>query len=313
MAEEFNKWLKFGLTAYLENDIERFVYQIDTVVWNHTNSSTKAGALLSSDKGKILKYNFAGELTFLGRRAGDFSLTANLKGHIPLGNHAMELNADGLVRSETASYFTAYYHSNHFKWENDREKLYRTRINGRLSIPVLRFALNASVENISNLVYFDTNALPQQYNGNIQVMAANLRQDFKIGKITLENNVVYQLSSQQDILPLPALTLFHNLYYDGLWFRVLSVQAGVDVRYHSLYYAPSYMPATGQFHAQNQFEIGNYPLMNVYVNAHLKRTRFFVQYYHVNSLFMKGDYYSMPGYPLYPAQLRMGLTWNFYD
>jgi len=252
-------------------------------------------------------------LTFLGRRAGDFALNASLKGTIPLGKHQLNLDASGLVRSETPSYFTSYYHSNHFKWDADFEKLYRTQLNGRLSVPVLRFALKASVENVSNLIYFDRKAMPVQFTGNVQVLAANLKQDFKAGKFTLENNVVYQLSSHQEYLPLPTLTLFHNLYYDGLWFKVLSVQMGVDLRYHTLYYAPSYMPATGQFHVQDQKRIGNYPLMNVYVNAHLKRTRFFAQYYHINNLFMKGDYYSMPYYPLYPAQFRMGLTWNFYD
>ena len=191
--------------------------------------------------------------------------------------------------------------------------MYRTQVYGRISIPVLRFALNATLENVSNLVYYNAAALPAQYNGNIQVLSANLRQDFKLGKITLENNVVYQLSSHQEYLPLPMLTLFHNLYYDDLWFKVLSVQAGVDLRYHSAYNAPSYMPATGQFYVQDKFSIGNYPLMNVYVNAHLKRTRFFAQYYHVNQLFIQGDYYSMPYYPLYPAHFRMGLSWNFYD
>jgi hypothetical protein len=91
------------------------------------------------------------------------------------------------------------------------------------------------------------------------------------------------------------------------------MQIGADVRYHTAYYAPSYMPATGQFFVQDKMKIGNYPVMNVYINAHLKRTRFFVQYYHLNQLFMQGDYYSMPYYPINPATLKMGLTWNFYD
>jgi len=134
-----------------------------------------------------------------------------------------------------------------------------------------------------------------------------------VGSFTLENNVVYQLSSNQAVLPLPEITLYHNLYYHGLWFKVLSMQIGADVRYHTAYYAPSYMPATGQFFVQDKMKIGNYPVMNVYINAHLKRTRFFVQYYHVNQLFMKGDYYSMPDYPINPATFKMGLTWNFYD
>jgi hypothetical protein len=91
------------------------------------------------------------------------------------------------------------------------------------------------------------------------------------------------------------------------------MQMGVDVRYHTAYYALSYMPATGQFHVQDRVKIGNYPVMNVYLNVHLKRTRFFVQGYHINQLFMKGDYYSMPYYPINPATFKMGLTWNFYD
>jgi len=313
LAEEFNKWLQFGLTAYLENDIERFVYQIDTVVWNHTNSTTKAGAVLSKETGRLLRYNFSGELNLLGRRAGDFSLDANLMGLIPLGKLAFQLEANGYVRSETPSYFRTFYHSNHFKWDQEMDRTYRTHLEGSMKIPLLHFSLKAALENITNLVYFDSKAMSAQYNSNVQVLAANLKQDIKLGKFTLENNVVYQLSSNQEVLPLPTLALFHNLYYDGLWFKVLSIQAGVDVRFHSLYYAPSYMPATGQFHVQDKVKIGNYPLMNVYINAHLKRTRFFAQYYHVNNLFMRGNYYSMPYYPLYPAQFRMGVSWNFYD
>jgi hypothetical protein len=173
--------------------------------------------------------------------------------------------------------------------------------------------LDVAVENITNYLYFNNDALPSQFNGNIQVVAADLKQDFHVGKFTLENNVVYQLSSQKSVLPLPMLTLFHNLYYHDLWFKVLSVQLGANVRYHSAYYAPSYMPATGQFYTQSDTKIGNYPVVNVYANFHLKRTRFFVQYYHINEMFMKGDYFSMPNYPINPAILKMGLSWNFYD
>jgi hypothetical protein len=313
MAEEFNKWLKFGLTAYLENDIERYVYQIDTLVWDRLNSSTKVGAVLSSNQSEFFRYNFSGELYLLGRRAGDFLLNAQMTGAFPIGKHNVQLDASGFVRSETPSFFNNYYHSNHFKWDQSLDKLYRTHLEGSLSVPVLGFALTTTLENISNLIYYDLKAMPTQYDGNVQVLAANLKQNFKAGKFSLENNVVYQLSSNEKVLPLPMLTLYHNFYYSDLWFKVLSIQAGVDARYHSLYYAPAYMPATGQFHVQERYKIGNYPMVNLYINAHLKRTRFFAQYYHVNNLFMKGDYYSMPYYPLYPAQFRMGVTWNFYD
>ena len=170
-----------------------------------------------------------------------------------------------------------------------------------------------SVENLTKYIYFDNLALPSQYSGNIQVLAVNLKQDFHVGALTLENNVVYQISSQPGVLPLPDLTLFHNLYVSTKWFSVLSIQLGTNVRYHTAYFAPTYMPATGQFYTQSTTKIGNYPVLNVYLNFHLKRTRFFVEYYHVNNFFMNGAYFSMPNYPINPHIMKIGLSWNFYD
>ncbi|MDD2285392.1 MAG: hypothetical protein PHQ11_08350, partial [Paludibacter sp.] len=43
MAEEFNKWLKFGLTAYLENDYLRYGYLIDSVLTHRNQSNTRVG------------------------------------------------------------------------------------------------------------------------------------------------------------------------------------------------------------------------------------------------------------------------------
>jgi hypothetical protein len=155
--------------------------------------------------------------------------------------------------------------------------------------------------------------MPRQFSGNIQVLAANLRQDFHVGKFGLENNLVYQVSSQPGILPLPELTVYENLYYNDLWFKVLSIQVGVNLRFHTAYYAPTYMPATGQFYNQTATKIGNYPMMNAYINMHLKRTRFFIEYYHVNQMFMTGQSFTMPNYPINPANIKLGLSWNFYD
>jgi len=73
------------------------------------------------------------------------------------------------------------------------------------------------------------------------------------------------------------------------------------------------MPATGQFYNQTKTLVGNYPVMNVYANFHLKRTRFFIEYYNVNQKFMKISYFSMPNYPIDEANVKLGVSWNFYD
>jgi hypothetical protein len=313
LVEEFNKWMPFGLTAFVENEIQRYTFNTDTLINKMYKSTTSIGGILSKQRGQTFKYNVLGELGLVGYKAGNFLLQGDVGGYFKIWNDSVALVADGFVRNDKPSYFLEHYESNHFKWNNNFSNIYRTHVGGTFSIPTRLFSLNVSVENITNYVYFNLQALPKQFSGNIQVVAANLKQNFHVGKFGLENNVVYQLSSQQSVLALPDLTLYHNLYYDDLWFKVLSMQLGVNVRYHTAYYAPAYMPATGQFYTQSKILIGNYPVMNVYLNFHLKRTRFFVEYYHVNQLFMKDAYYSMPNYPIDPAIMKMGVSWNFYD
>ncbi len=313
MAEEFNKWLKFGMTAYLENEIERFTFMEDTLINHKLESNTKIGGILSKEKGNLLKYNITGEINLIGYKAGDFNLQTNILGSFRLLKDTILLKANGFVRSEEPSYFLQNYQSNHFKWKNDFSKTYKTHIGGTFSIPTRSFLLNVNVENIKRQLFFNTLSLPSQFDGNVQILSANLNIDLHAGKFTLENNAIYQLTSNPEIIPLPMISLYHNLYYNDLWFKVLSVQFGTNVRFHTTYYAPSYMPATGQFYNQQEIKIGNYPLVNVYGNFHLKRVRFFVEYYNINQMFMSGAYFSMPLYPLNPAVFKMGLTWNFYD
>lgn len=313
MAEEFNKWIKFGLTAFIENEIQNYTFNRDTLINHKLLSTTKVGGILSKQRGQRFKYNVLGEVSFLGYKAGDFKLEGNVGGFFKIWKDSISLVANGFVRSDKPSYFLQNYQSNHFRWENNFASTYRTHVGGTFSIPTRSFSLNVSIENITNLVYFDTIALPAQFSGNIQVLAANLKQDFHVGKFGLENNVVYQLSSQPGILALPQLTFYENLYYNDLWFNVLSVQLGVNLRYHTAYYAPTYMPATGQFYNQTTTKIGDYPVVNAYLNLHLKRTRFFIEYYHINNMFMNGAYFSMPNYPIDPANIKLGVSWNFYD
>ncbi len=314
IAEEFNKWLQFGITAYLSNDIERYMVMTDSATLKHVNRSrTKLGGVLSKQQGQRFRYNINAEIDLLGSQIGDFNIEGNLGGFFNLWKDSVALIAKGFIKNETPSFFLEEYNSNHFRWKNNFDHIYRTQIGGIFTIPTRRFRLDVTMENISNYIYFNKEGLPKQHGGNIQVLSANLNQDFRFGKFALENNVVYQLSSDQNALPLPALTLYHNIYYVDRYFDVLSVQFGIDLRYHTAYYAPGYMPATGQFTVQHDTKIGNYPVLNAYLNFHLKQVRFFIKYFHFNELFMEGDYFSMPDYPINPSGFRFGLSWNFYN
>lgn len=315
--EEFNKWLGFGLTVFAENEVQRFTNEQldqDSIMAEEWKSNTRVGGILSRERGKYIRYSFGGDVCLIGYKLGEFNLNGELEGRFRLFKDTFSLNANAYIRNEEPSYYLQHYVSNHFRWDNDFAKTYRTYVGGSInySTKYVSTNLKVGVENLTRYIYFNEEGLPAQHDGNIQVLAADLQLDLRYGKFALENHAVYQLSSSS-LLPLPTLSLYHNLYYYDLWFKVLSVQLGVDMRYHTAYYAPVLVPATGQFRVQNTTRVGNYPFMNVYANFHLKTVRFFVEYTNLGELFLDRNYFSMPNYPLNPAVLKFGISWNFYD
>ena len=144
-----------------------------------------------------------------------------------------------------------------------------------------------------------------------------LTQNFKLGILHLDNEITWQKSSNQSVLPLPTFNFYHNLYLlTKVAKKVLTLQIGADVRYFSKYNAPTYTAAIEQYHLQdpeNSVSIGAYPIVNVYANFQLKRTRFFVMMHHVNAGMGNKNYFLAPHYPMNQNILKFGLSWNFYD
>jgi len=64
---------------------------------------------------------------------------------------------------------------------------------------------------------------------------------------------------------------------------------------------------------ESQTEIGNCPVVNVYLNFHLKRARFFIMMSHVNASSGSRNYFFVPHYPLNNRITRFGVSWNFLN
>ena len=247
-----------------------------------------------------------------------FSVNANLDLNFRLWKDTVNFYARGYVSNTLPSFYMRHYHSNHYNWDNDNmDKEFRTRVEGELNISRWGTNLRAGVENIKNYTYFNQSALPEQNGGNIQVLSATLKQDFPLGVFHLDNEVTWQKTSNETVLPLPQLSLYHNFYILAkLAKKVLTVQLGADVRYFTKYNAPAYAPGVQQFHLQptdDLVEIGGYPIVNVYANLHLKRTRIFAMMYHVNAGMGSANSFLVPHYPINPRLFKIGVSWNFYD
>ncbi|MBQ7531282.1 MAG: putative porin [Paludibacteraceae bacterium] len=314
--EEFNRALRFGFDVFARNEAQRYTLQDDTLghsfLWQN---NTFIGGALYMRQTKYIRYGFDGEVCLIGYKLGEFQVNGHIDGGFRLGKDSLTLAARAYVRNQTPSYYLQHYSSNHFLWDNNFGKTYRFYVGGEVAYPTkwVRPAVDVSFENITRLIYFDKDGLPQQHDGNVQVLAVNAHLDLTTPWVNWENNVVWQHATSA-VLPLPDIALYSNLYYHGCWFRAMDAQLGVNLRYHSAYYAPLLCPATSQFCTQSETLVGNYPIINVYANFYVRliRLRFFAEYQHLNGHFMTPDYYSMPGYPLNPPTFRAGLAWHFY-
>lgn len=323
LLEGFNKYAKAGLTAYISHKFSRYdLMNTDTLTdmrsIRHTEQEVFVGGELAKRQGKLLHYNVNGEVGILDKAIGQFRVNADMDLNFRLWKDTVNFYARGYVSNTLPSFYMRHYHSNHYNWDNDNmDKEFRTRVEGELNIDHWGTNLRAGVENIKNYTYFNQSALPEQHGGNIQVLSAMLRQDFRLGVFHLDNEVTWQKSSNETVLPLPQLSLYHNFYILAkLAKKVLTVQLGADVRYFTKYNAPAYAPGVQQFHLQptdDQVEIGGYPIVNVYANLHLKRTRIFAMMYHVNAGMGKANYFLAPHYPINPRLFKIGISWNFYD
>ena len=322
LLEGFNKYAKAGLTAYISHKFSRYdLMNTDTLTdmrrIRYTEQEIFLGGELAKREGKLLHYNVNGEVGLVDKAIGQFRVNANLDLNFRLWKDTVNFYARGYVSNTLPSFYMRHYHSNHY-WDNDNmDKEFRTRVEGELNISHWGTNLRAGVENIKNYTYFNQSALPEQNGGNIQVLSATLKQDFRLGVFHLDNEVTWQKTSNETVLPLPQLSLYHNFYILAkLAKKVLTVQLGADVRYFTKYNAPAYAPGVQQFHLQptdDLVEIGGYPIVNVYANLHLKRTRIFAMMYHVNAGMGSANSFLVPHYPINPRLFKIGVSWNFYD
>ena len=323
LLEGFNKYAKAGLTAYISHKFSRYdLMNTDTLTdmrrIRYTEQEIFVGGELAKREGKLLHYNVNGEVGLVDKAIGQFRVNANLDLNFHLWKDTVNFYARGYVSNTLPSFYMRHYHSNHYNWDNDNmDKEFRTRVEGELNISHWGTNLRAGVENIKNYTYFNQSALPEQNGGNIQVLSATLKQDFRLGVFHLDNEVTWQKTSNETVLPLPQLSLYHNFYILAkLAKKVLTVQLGADVRYFTKYNAPAYAPGVQQFHLQptdDLVEIGGYPIVNVYANLHLKRTRIFAMMYHVNAGMGSANSFLVPHYPINPRLFKIGVSWNFYD
>ena len=334
LLEGFNKYVKAGLKAFVTYDYNRYEMPdtISGVVsqnrWNEHDISI--GGQLSKTQGKTLHFNLFAETWVAGANAGklhvDFSTDVNFK----LFGDTVRLAANAYFHRDNPGFFMTKYHGKHVWWDNDNLSAEtRTRIEGVFSYEKTNTKLRVGIEEIQNYTYFgmsydyhadsraNLTAGVFQESGNINILTAQLHQNFRLGPLNWENVITYQNSSNNTTLPLPTWNFFSNLYLKFKIAKVLGVELGADATYFTKYYAPDFCPMINQFAVQmnndSKVELGGYPFVDVYANMVLKGVRFFVMMSHINSGSGNRMSFLTPHYPTNSNVLHLGVSWNFFN
>lgn len=330
LLEGFNKWAKAGLKAFATSELRHFsLPALDGTETSYTEHNVSIGGQLSKTAGKTLHYDVTAETWLVGEDAGQLKIDATADVNFPLWGDTVTLMARGFFKRMNPTFYYRHYHARHFWWDNDNlDKILHSRIEGQFHYSKTKTTLRVAVDEIQNYTYMAMgyNIADDKRTGNtidvrqkgssLSLITLALGQNFKLGPLNWENMITYQKSTDNDVLPVPDLNIYTNLYLRFKIARVLKCDFGADGRFFTKYYAPDYSPALGQYAVQtgdNRTKVGEYPVVNVYANFHLKQTRFFVMMSHVNAGSGSRDYFFTPHYPLNQRIFRFGVSWNFYN
>ncbi|MDC1401711.1 putative porin [Flavobacteriaceae bacterium] len=146
---------------------------------------------------------------------------------------------------------------------------------------------------------------------------------YTLGKFALTNTAQYQKVmndnpsievTEAQVINVPEWNLRSTISFSSDAFKkALFFQAGITGHYFSGYYADQYNPLLGDFIRQDRHTIGEYPRIDVFVNAKIKQTRIYFKYEHFNSSFTGYNFYSAVGYPYRDRIIRFGVVWNFFQ
>ena len=332
LLEGFNKYAKAGLKAFIAHELRRFnlpdtLGDGSTIDRRWTEHNVSIGGKLSKTEGTLLHYNATAELWVAGEDAGQLKADFDADLNFPFLGDTVQLAASAFFYRLNPLFYQRHYHARNFWWDNDLDKETRTRIEGRLNFQKTKTRLRVAIEEIQNYTYYgmsynrssevvtNMQAGVYQKGGNINILTAQLQQDVALGPLRWENVVTYQSSSDKDVLPLPTLNAYSNLYLHFKIAGVLTVDLGADATYFTKYYAPDFCPMLNQFavqqNADSRLELGEYPFVNVYANMHLKRARFFIMKTNLVNGGANRKMFLAPHYPTNNSVLRFGISWNF--
>lgn len=272
---------------------------------------------------------------FGGRIALSLDSLVQLRGWIEV-EHEGNFKVEGSLRSKwleaslkenkyAPGFVQQAYRGSHDVWDNNFSSIDVTQVNGYLNYQSKAFKISPGITftRLNNYVYFDQDTsrvqdvLPVQASGTKIIISPELRFSLSLMRhITLQARVIYTNvpENSDNAIRIPDFFVNGQLSYANIFVHGnLEVHTGVDFHWRSAYYPLGYDPVIQQFYTQDFFRSPDYPLVDVFLNAKIKRARIFVKYHNLVQTVTKQGYFPTPFYTGQASVIDFGFDWSFYD
>ncbi len=276
-------------------------------------------AQVDGNLSRYFSWKAHGQVHPFGAAEGDMEVCAEAAMRLFVKQKPMTLSGRVSFSTLDPTFWEENFSTNHFIWNNSFGKEKETRINVGLEIPHIGLEARINQSVLTDKIYYGPDAVPLQNSGTVSVTGVYIREDVKIpiklASVNFNHRVQLQWSGNQQVVPVPMAAIYLSYFWEFNVVRdVLRLQVGFDARYNTKYYAPGYNPAVGQFYNQREKELGNYPWVDLFVNAKWKRMRIIIKMEHLNDdMFGSRNYFGVLHYPTNRRVLKLGLSWNMYD
>lgn len=227
-------------------------------------------------------------------------------------------DAEALSQQNAPSFFYQNYFGNHDFWRNNFGSENVQELKGKAKVAIkdyLFLAPKASIQVISNYLYFNEAQLPTQASGVATLINPGVEWKTRLGNYHLDGDYVYTIKSgsDADLFRMPEHFFTADLYYEAVWLKSLGVRIGLEGHYKSAYFADGYDPVTQQFYLQNSFEVPGYIFADVYASFRFNTAKLFLKYRHVNQGLIADGYFTTPYYTGQQSVFDLGVSWSFFD
>lgn len=263
--------------------------------------------------------NFDVQQIAQGAQAGDYLYEA--KSNVLVSKNLGRIVLGAYIQNKSPEEIYSQYYGNHYNWINSFNHTKTVNLSFKYLNDKLRLDASAEYYRITGYLYFDqknpaldsTQVAPAQDNGTINVLKIMVGKKLTYGRFNLDSYIVYQKTSNTDVMRTPEFYTFNSFYVEQTVFKVLRTNVGVDVRYNTKYENYAYNPAISQFYVGRDVKFSTTPIVDFWIKASLRKANIFLKYEYANQGIGSQGYYTVYKYPMPDKLFKIGVSWNFYD